>query len=71
MKTIIYVENGLTQLVLTPETDFEKKVIGEFDYKNSKVELFKGNFAECQGGYIRQFTSQDSIMIKCDYKKEN
>lgn len=29
MKTAIYIENGLTQLVLTPETDFEQGVISK------------------------------------------
>ena len=43
MKGAIYIENGLTQLVLTPESDFEKN-----------VSVYTGGFYHCQGGWVRQ-----------------
>ena len=71
MKTNIYIEDGVTQIILTPETDFEKNILRDFDISNSKTSLFKGNFYDCQGGWVRRSEhTPDSIMIKCDYNKK-
>lgn len=70
MRTNIYIEDGVTQIILTPETEFEKNIIKDFDITNSKTSLFKGSFYDCQGGWVRRDDCKpDSIMIKCDYKK--
>ena len=53
MKTAVYIEDGVEQIVLTPESDFERKVFG-FIEENSSLSLKKGKFYECQGGYFRQ-----------------
>ncbi len=70
MKTYIYVEDGTTQIVLTPETDFEKHIVEDFDFEKSSIKTFKGNFSDCQGGWVRQYNNQDSIIIKCDYNQK-
>lgn len=54
MKTAIYVEDGTTQVVLTPESDFEKDVLSKFEYGAAKVNLFHGSFYDCRGGWVRQ-----------------
>ena len=69
MKTCIYVDEGKTQIVLTPENEFEKNIVNDFDFKNSNVQLFKGSFSDCQGGWTRLYNYDSSILIKCNYNK--
>ena len=54
MKTAIYIEDGVTQLVLTPETDYEKGIVSSFGDRLSCVEVFNGTFYDCRGGWVRQ-----------------
>jgi len=54
VKTAIYVEDGVIQVVLTPETDFEKDSLHIFGNKPLKVEMFEGSFYDCRGGWVRQ-----------------
>ena len=54
MKTAIYIEDGVVQLVLTPENDFEKNALSSFDGKETTTEIFIGGFYDCRGGWIRQ-----------------
>ena len=42
MKTAIYIQNGLTQLVLTPEGEWEQKVIEAITRSGSEAKLIKG-----------------------------
>lgn len=53
MKTAIYIEDGLIQLVLTPENKFEKNAISSLIEKSFKAEILEGSFYGCQGGFIR------------------
>lgn len=54
MKTVIYIEDGVTQLVLTPETEYEKDIVHAFGEKLTRVQVFEGQFYDCRGGWIRQ-----------------
>jgi hypothetical protein len=54
MKTAIYIENGIIQLVLTPEDEFEKNIINSYSGKDVETKIFKGSFYHCRGGYVRQ-----------------
>jgi hypothetical protein len=54
MKTAIYIEDGVVQLVLTPESDFEKNAISSFDGKQTETRIFSGSFYDCRGGWARQ-----------------
>ncbi len=56
MKTAIYIEDGIVQLVITPESEFEKNAISMFNDKPIDAHLFKGSFYDCRGGWIRQNT---------------
>ena len=51
MKTAIYIEDGIVQLVITPETDFEKDALSSFQEKKLEAEILSGCFYRCQGGY--------------------
>lgn len=54
MKTAIYIEDGTVQLVLTPESEFEKDALSSFRDKPLDVKLFDGTFYDCRGGWVRQ-----------------
>lgn len=54
MKTAIYIEDGVVQLVLTPESDFEKSSLASFEKKPLEVQIFTGSFYDCRGGWVRQ-----------------
>lgn len=54
MKTAIYIEDGVVQLVITPETKFERNSIKIFNDKPLEVKIFSGSFYDCRGGWIRQ-----------------
>jgi hypothetical protein len=54
MKTAIYIEDGTVQLVITPETPFEKNAMSQFTGKELQAKLFSGSFYDCRGGWVRQ-----------------
>ena len=54
MKTAIYIEDGTVQLVLTPESEFEKNAIRHFEEKSVDAKIFAGSFYDCRGGWVRQ-----------------
>ena len=53
MKIAYYLEDGLQQLVLTPETEEEKRLADLFD-KYADLKIYRGSFYSCQGGWVRQ-----------------
>ena len=53
MKTAIYIDDGALQLVLTPETETDKKVLDTLE-KTDSLQTYRGGFYECQGGWVRQ-----------------
>ena len=80
MKTAIYIEDGVLQLVLTPEDEHEKRSIDMFEAKKMNAEIFVGSFYDCRGGWIRQTayhngpmyhsnSDDKSIIIRVDDKK--
>ena len=68
MKTAIYIEDGSTQLVLTPENDWETKVIAGIQQGLQEVEILRGSFYECRGGYFRHGGTDDSLMLRAKVK---
>ncbi len=54
MKTAIYVEDGIVQLVMTPETKFEKNALSTFMDQKLEAKIFSGSFYDCRGGWVRQ-----------------
>jgi hypothetical protein len=53
MKIALYIEDGLEQIVLTPESDTEKGILGKLHDDSRQFELKKGSFYKCQGGWMR------------------
>jgi hypothetical protein len=62
MKTAILIIEGKTQLVLTPESDFEKQTVKTFDKYSLNVRIMSGSFYECAGGWMRQSTDESLIL---------
>ena len=54
MKTAIYIEDGLVQLVITPTNVFERNALSIFQEKPLKATIYAGSFYDCQGGWIQQ-----------------
>jgi hypothetical protein len=54
MKTAIYIEDGVVQLVITPESDFEKDAMKRFGDGAIEAKMFRGTFYDCRGGWVRQ-----------------
>jgi len=53
VKTAIYIEDGTIQLVITPESEFEKNAMASFSGE-IEADLFSGSFYDCRGGWVRQ-----------------
>ncbi len=58
MKTAIYIEDGVMQLVLTPQNDFERDALRSFGDGPTKTTIFEGAFYDCRGGWVRQTEQQ-------------
>ena len=80
MRCTLLVEDGLTQVVITPETEFEKKTM-EALRPDGNYSFFRGHFHECRGGWVRPYmqryepfgntTEGDDSLILCVRKKED
>lgn len=64
MKIALYIEDGLEQIVLTPETPTETSILEKIHDGSRELSLKRGSFYHCQGGWARQSDSADrSTMI--------
>jgi hypothetical protein len=83
VKSAIYINEGTTQVVLTPENEWEKsalKMIAKSDGQETKT--YYGQFYECGGGWYRQpeyFSGhcgyhgnnlEDSLIFRIDKRME-
>lgn len=63
MKAAIFIEDGVQQVVLTPENEWERTSLRAIEGKRKKVETHWGTFYTCRGGWLRQshdFYSSDN-----------
>ena len=65
MKIALYIEDGLEQITLTPETPFERQLLPKLYDGDRMVSVKTGNFYHCQGGYARHgdHHSPTSVML--------
>lgn len=70
MKTTLLINDGFTQLVITPESDFEKTSLSLFSSKDVDITIKQGSFYDCYGGWVR-YGSDESLILKTanEYKK--
>ena len=74
MITAIYIKDGRTQLVLTPETTFEKGIVSNASKGERTVKIYTGSFYDCMGGWSKQGASinsdeDKSLIIVMDIKE--
>jgi hypothetical protein len=72
MKTVVLIEDGRLQLVLTPETEHEKAALKMIEGRAPKVSILAGEYYACAGGWTREShsfgrsTEQRSLMVVVD-----
>jgi len=66
MKTAIFIEDKRKQVILTPETETDKMIIKELASNKIVTAIKTGSFYQCQGGWTRQESGTDSLMIIMD-----
>jgi len=59
VKAAIYIEEGVVQLVLTPEGKTEKGFLDLFKDKTLAANVAVGQFYECAGGFTRHGNSAE------------
>lgn len=59
MKIALYIEDGLEQVVLTPESDTEKAILGKLSDGTRSLSIHQGSFYECRGGWVRYSPAYD------------
>ena len=70
MKTAIVVMDGDTQLILTPENEFERNTLASVLPNGAfTMDVMRGQFYECRGGWHRIALSEysnknDSVMLR-------
>ena len=64
MKTALLVLPDSSQVVLTPENDFERDIIRGIQISQYQATIEQGSFYRCQGGWDRELSGGDwSLMI--------
>lgn len=66
MKSAIYLDEGNTQLVLTPENEWEKNIL-KMIHQTIPDKTYMGGFYECRGGWYRQnteYSTDESLIIR-------
>lgn len=63
MKIALYIEDGVEQIVLTPETETERGIVGKLHDGSRELSIRQGSFYQCRGGWIRQSENDDSTII--------
>jgi len=72
MKIALYIEDGLEQIVLTPETPTEKSILGKLHDGTRELKIHHGSFYGCRGGWIRHEASYvtDGAMFPSERKND-
>lgn len=53
MKIALYIEDGLEQIVLTPETETEEGIVKKLHDGSRELSIKSGEFYGCAGGWTR------------------
>lgn len=63
MKIAFYIEEGIEQIILTPETEYETKMLALLTDAERVVDIRQGTFYPTRGGWIRHEESDKSTML--------
>jgi hypothetical protein len=53
MKIALYIEDGIEQIVLTPQSSTEKAILAKLHDDSRNLQLYRGAFYGCRGGWQR------------------
>lgn len=70
MKIALYIEDGLEQLVLTPQGEHERALLGKLGADDREMSIVRGRFFESMAGFVRHTDTPDSTMIVLRRKDE-
>lgn len=62
MKIALYIEDGLDQIVLTPQSAIEKSILLKLE-EQTDITIRRGSFYECNGGWTREGGREESVII--------
>lgn len=83
MKTTIIIKNNFKEIVLTPEDETEKEAIDLIVKKDYSVgvgvpdrlvkglKAYRGEFYHCEGGWMREGSGDDSLILVFDDKRKS
>lgn len=73
MKIALYIEDGLEQIVLTPESKTEASILEKVHDGTRTLELRRGSFYACNGGWTRFEPSRmtDGVMFPSERKADD
>lgn len=63
MKIALYIEDGLEQIVLTPQGKIEKDILAKLHDGSRELQIYRGSFYACQGGWTRNRLDGDESSI--------
>lgn len=63
MKIALYIEEGLEQIVLTPESKTEEGILGKLHDGSRELSVHHNSFFRTVGGFVRQGEDRRSTMI--------
>ena len=63
MKTLFHADDGKIQIVLTPETEFEKRLLNEYTSASYRAHIASGTYADCGGGWNRRYACDNSLFV--------
>ena len=70
MKIAFYIEDGLEQVVLTPESDIEKAILGKLrEGEGREMTICRGSFYECNGGWMRQKLPPETSIYNSGFRR--
>lgn len=64
MKTTIIIQNETAHIVLTPETELDKKTVQFIPKTGCEATVEALSFSENQNGVMKEISRQNSIVIK-------
>jgi hypothetical protein len=53
VRIAFYVENGVEQIIFTPEDNHERSMLGKLHDGTREMQVFRGGFYWCRGGWGR------------------
>lgn len=63
MKTEILINAKRIQIALTPESDFERRLLEEHSSNSFKAYIASGSYADCAGGWTREYRSGNTLFV--------